>query len=70
MVAVIVLGPPEMVYARVSVASTSVQVPEASRLYAASSAVLASEIAEATVGASLALVMVMVTSSTSELEAS
>ena len=39
-------------------ASTSVQVPDASRLYAASSAVLASAIALATVGASLTLVTV------------
>ena len=39
-------------------ASTSVQVPDASRLYAASSAELASEMAEATVGASLVLVTV------------
>ena len=40
-----------------SLGSTSVQVPETLRLYAASSAVDASEIAEATVGASLTLVI-------------
>ena len=57
-VAVIVLGPPEMVYDIESDASTSVQVPDASRLYAVSSAPLTSDIALATVGASLVLVTV------------
>jgi hypothetical protein len=59
-VAVIVLGAPEMLYDIVSEASTSVHVPDASRLYAASSAVLTSEIALATVGASLVLATVTV----------
>ena len=59
-VAVIVLGAPEMLYDIVSEASTSVHVPDASRLYEASSAVLASEIALAAVGASLVFATVMV----------
>ena len=56
-VAVIVLGAPEMLYDIESLGSTSVHVPDASRLYEASSAVLASEIALATVGASLTFVI-------------
>ena len=55
---VMVLGAPAMVYARLSPASTSAHIPDTLRLYAASSFVLASAIADATVGASLTLVTV------------
>ena len=57
---VMVLGAPEIEYAKPSPASTSVHIPDTLRLYAASSFVLASAIADATVGASLVFATVMV----------
>ena len=53
-----VLGAPDIVYVSVSPESTSVNAAAAFKLYEASSAVLASAIAEVTVGASLVLVTV------------
>ena len=54
-----VLGIPVAAYVNVSEASTSLKLPETSRLYAASSSVLASAIADTRVGASLVLVTVI-----------
>ena len=53
-----VLGAPDIVYVSVSPESTSVNAAAAFKLYDASSAILPSEIAEVTVGASLVLVTV------------
>ena len=53
-----VLGAPDIVYVSVSPESTSVNAAAAFKLYEASSAVLASAIADVTVGASLVLVTV------------
>ena len=55
-----VLGAPDIVYVNVSPESTSVNAAAAFKLYEASSAVLASAIADVTVGASFTLATVIV----------
>ena len=66
-----VLGAPDIVYVSESPESTSVNAAAAFKLYDASSAVLASAIAEVTVGASLVLVTVITKlCAVEELEAS
>ena len=55
-----VLGIPVAAYVSVSEASTSLKLPVTSRLYAASSSVLASAIADTRVGASFTLATVIV----------
>ena len=66
---VIELGAPLIEYARLSPVSTSEHIPDTLRLYAASSFVLASAIADVTVGASLTLVTVRVNESLTALPA-
>ena len=65
-----VLGAPVIVYVSVSPESTSVNAAAAFKLYEASSAVLASAIADVTVGASLVLATVRTYSSETDSEPS